>query len=382
MKNAEQPDASISFMLSIAIVSNNKNKYSETFIHRQIALLPADVHLLYGGYLPVMFGNDQPLALETGWRHRIFGVSEKQAATLNTKGIESYLKKNKIQAVLAQYGPSGVAMMEICRKIGIPLIVHFHGFEAYRNDILEDYGGKYPVLFETANIVCVSTDMQRQLLKLGAKPERLHLIPYGVDTNLFKPGQKKMQHPVFIACGRFVPKKAPYLTIEAFAKTLEKIPSAKLMMIGEGDLLPTCQSLADSLGISHAIDFKGVLGQMEIAELLPQALALVQHSVRSNDGDAEGLPLAILEAGACGLPVVATKHMGIADAVVEGDTGYLVAEGDTAGMSERMIYLAQNSAIASTMGFVARQHICTYYNQERYINDLWAAILNAIAGNE
>ncbi|MEZ4931454.1 MAG: glycosyltransferase [Saprospiraceae bacterium] len=367
-------------MLSIAIVSNNKNKYSETFIHRQVALLPADVHLLYGGYLPVMFGNDQPLALEMGWWHRIFGLSQKQAAILNAKGIESYLLKNKIQAVLAQYGPSGVAMMEICRKIGIPLIVHFHGFDAYRKDILQDYGGKYPALFETANTVCVSTDMQRQLLKLGADPERLHLIPYGVDTDLFKPGTKKMQHPVFIACGRFVPKKAPHLTIEAFAKTLEKIPNAKLMMIGEGEMLPACRSLADSLGISHAIDFKGVMGQAEVAQLLPQALALVQHSVRSSEGDAEGLPLAILEAGACGLPVVATKHMGISDAVVEGETGFLVAEGDTVGMSNQMVYLAQNPALASTMGFAARQRICIHYNQERYINDLWATILNAIAG--
>lgn len=365
-------------MFSIAIVSTNKNKYSETFIHRQIALLPADVHLLYGGYLPVMFGNDQPLALEMGWRHRIFGLSEKQATTLNAKGVETYLLKNKIQAVLAQYGPSGVAMMEICKKIGIPLIVHFHGFDAYRQDVLQYYGGKYPALFATANTVCVSTDMQRQLLKLGAKPERVHLIPYGVDTDFFKPGQKKMQHPVFIACGRFVPKKAPQLTIEAFAKTLEKVPNARLMMIGEGEMLPSCRSLADTLGISHAVDFKGVMGQAEIAQLLPQVLALVQHSVRSSDGDAEGLPLVILEAGACGLPVVATNHMGIADAVVEGETGYLVAEGDTAGMSEQMIYLAQNPVLASTMGFAARQHICNYYNQERYIGDLWATVLKAI----
>ena len=366
-------------MLSIAVVSNNRNKYSETFIHTQVAKLPADVHLLYGGYLPVMHGNDQPLSLKKLLKHQLFGLSQKQATVLLKKGIKAYLKKNNIQAVLSQYGPSGVAMMDICQEMNIPLIVHFHGFDAYREDILRDFGGEYPALFETATAICVSTDMQRQLLKLGAKPEVLRLIPYGVDTELFKPGRAKMYHPVFMACGRFVPKKAPHLTIRAFAETITKVPDARLVLIGEGALLPSCRSLADSLGIAHAVDFRGILTQNEIADLLQQTLVFVQHSVRCSNGDAEGLPLAILDAGASGVPVVATRHTGILEAVEEGKTGFLIEEGDTAAMADYMTCLAQNPVLAAKMGEAARQRVCLIYNEDRYMKELWDIILKRIS---
>src|ERR1035437_3290046 len=127
-------------MLDIAVVSINKNKYSETFIHNQVELLPAKVHLLYGGYLPIFDGKDNSLS-DFSFLSRIFKSRNTEDKQQLIKGVEKYLVKHNIKAVLAQYGPSGVEMMDICSKLNIPLIVHFHGYDAYRNDIMNSYGG-------------------------------------------------------------------------------------------------------------------------------------------------------------------------------------------------------------------------------------------------
>ena len=83
---------------------------------------------------------------------------------------------------------------------------------------------------------------------------------------------------------------------------------------------------------------------------MARARVFVQHSVVAEDGDHEGLPLAILEAGAHGLPVVATRHAGIPDAVREETDGFLVDEGDVQAMAVAMYRLAQDAALAARMG--------------------------------
>ena len=100
----------------------------------------------------------------------------------------------------------------------------------------------------------------------------------------------------------------------------------------------------------------------EIIDFMNRATIFVQHSVQSGDGDMEGTPNSILEAGACGLPVVSTLHGGIKDAVVEGETGYLVAEHDIEGMARQMLRLAQDSDLAAEMGRKARLRIEQDYN--------------------
>ena len=97
------------------------------------------------------------------------------------------------------------------------------------------------------------------------------------------------------------------------------------------------------------------------------------------DGDSEGTPVAILEAGAAGLPVVATRHAGIKDVVIERETGFLVDEGDIGTMADHMIQLAQSPSFAGTMGQQARKHIAGNFSLEKGIGRLWTVLENAIA---
>ena len=362
--------------LRIAIVSPNKYKYSETFIHAHINELPGEIRVLHSGYLPRYYswdleGEDHDLHWHSWWEMVTQRFGEENEARLE-KGIKKWLQKRKIQVVLGEYGPSGVAMADICADLGIPLVVHFHGYDAYREDILGEQGRDYPRMFTIASaLVVVSEDMRRQLLSLGAPPEKVHLIPYGVDPELFRITDSGGNPPSLVAVGRFTAKKAPDLTIRAFAEVAERFPEARLTLAGEGDLLEACVSLAEELGLGSRVRFAGGLSQSEVAELLGGARAFVQHSLRPADGDSEGLPLAVLEAMASGLPVVATRHAGIPDAVRHGAEGLLCEEGDVFAMAEHMAQVLEDSAYAARLGRAGAARIREHFTREIYLGKLY-----------
>ena len=157
--------------------------------------------------------------------------------------------------------------MDICQELNIPLIVHFHGFDAYHHGELQNSGKYYPNLFQKASAtIAVSRHMEQQLLSLGAVKEKLYYNPYGVNLSLFQQCNPQQPPLTFITVGRFVDKKAPTLTILAFAQVCYQYPEAKLIMIGEGVLLESCKMLAKSLGIYENIEFTGSLPQSAVAE--------------------------------------------------------------------------------------------------------------------
>ncbi len=364
-------------LLNIAIVSTNKDKYSETFIHNYVKLLPGNIHFLYDGYLPARYSFDRGLtgqAFQNYERDKWFNFRKKNSENEKNnliRTIERYLAKNKVDVILCEYGPSGVELMPVAKHLNIPLIVHFHGYDAYREDILNSYGKNYKELFQAASaVIAVSKHMQRQLITLGCQSSKLHYLPYGVDIYLFKPGNRAEDEITFVACGRFVSKKSPTSTIKAFAKFLGEIPKAKLTMIGDGELLENCKNLVKDLGIVNFVEFKGQLNPVQVAEIFRESFAFVQHSVTTLENDSEGTPLTILEAGASGLPVVSTRHGGIPDVIIEGETGFLVEENNLDSMAEKMLFLAQRPELASTMGNKARQHILASYNLKDNIKTL------------
>jgi glycosyltransferase involved in cell wall biosynthesis len=97
----------------------------------------------------------------------------------------------------------------------------------------------------------------------------------------------------------------------------------------------------------------------------------VKHSLRPGSGDSEGTPVSVLEAGACGLPLVSTRHAGIKDVVIEEETGLLVDEHDIAGMAAQMIRLAQEPALAAALGQRARERIASHFSLDHSIANLW-----------
>ena len=370
----------------ICIVSPKRNVYSETFIRAHIERLPAKVTLLYGGYFPqyqdddrLLISSSMPLRLSRAIARRVFRLSGRY---FQQSALKRFLLKNGVSAVLAEYGPTGVAVMEVCKEAGVPLIVHFHGYDAYEDRTLGQNGQHYPELFENAtSIIAVSRDMQCQLLRLGAPKEKVSYNPYGVDISLFQRGNPAQAPSLFVAVGRFVDKKAPYLTLLAFKKVVESVSEARLIMIGDGPLLEACKQMTKALDVDNAVEFLGRRPHMEVAATMQRARAFVQHSIRPSHGDSEGTPVAVLEAGATGIPVIATRHAGIQDVVVDGRTGLLVDERDIDGMAECMIRIAEDPTLAARLGQVARKRICAEFSMEKSIDNLWHIIEASIQEN-
>jgi glycosyltransferase involved in cell wall biosynthesis len=202
----------------------------------------------------------------------------------------------------------------------------------------------------------------------------VHWNPCGVDCRGFRSAAPATAPPVFLAVGRFVEKKAPQLTILAFAAVHRQNPEVRLRMIGNGPLLDACRDLAHGLGVASAVTFLDAQPHAVIQEEMRRACVFVQHSVEAPSGDSEGTPVAVLEAGASGLPVVATRHAGIPDVVVEGETGLLVDERDVARMSSAMSTLIADRALAARLGAAARDHVQTRFSMERSLNCLWTVI--------
>lgn len=374
---------------SVCIVTPSLGSYSETFIRSHIEHLPADVHVLSEGRIP-LFGDGEALLKDYNLPQRIRFRLHQQRHGLPWDGqakhraaIIEFLYKNQTQVVLAEYGLSGVAMMEICERAGIPLVVHFHGYDAYKTSLLRENAHAYSALFQkAAAIIAVSQDMIRQLSELGAPKHKLHYNPYGVDLSLFSVTDPSIAPPCFVAVGRFVDKKAPLLTLLAFRQVVNAVPDARLVMIGDGTLLEASRQLAQAMRLTPAVDFRGVQLHYEVAAAMQQARAFVQHSLHAGDGDSEGTPVAILEASACGLPVVSTRHAGIPDVVVDGETGLLVDELDVDGMAQAMIRLAQDPALAARMGQAGRRRVEGHFSMERSIANLWHIIESAIESRD
>lgn len=370
---------------SICVVTSNLEAYSETFIRAHIEHLPGEIHVLSGGNCPT-HADGEPLVYDFNLLQRIrfrFGQQSKglpwNGEAKHFAAIGRFLHEHHVRAVLAEYGPTGVAMMDVCTKAGIPLIVNFHGYDAYKSEVLAHYQQQYPELFASAaSVVAVSQDMYRQLQTLGAPEEKLCYNPCGADTSLFVGANPAHADPVFLAVGRFVDKKGPLLTLLAFNQVLAEVPEARLVMIGDGPLLDASRQLARASKITHTVEFRGVQSHSSVIAAMQQARAFVQHSLRPGDGDSEGTPVAVLEASTSGLPVVSTRHGGIPDVVIDGDTGLLVDELDVDGMAQAMIRLVRDPELAARMGQAGRKRIEEHFSMQRSIANLWRIIESAI----
>lgn len=363
--------------MKICIARSEKGRYSETFIQNQIDQLAkmAEVFPVYDGRLPQRMENGMLLAPSYIWmaNNVVRAVSGRRNNFFGNFGMKKFLKKEGIDVVLANYGMAGVHLMPICNALNIPLVVHFHGFDATQKKVLDVYGGRYREMFaKAAAFIAVSKEMKRKLIDLGVREEKLLLIPYGIDLSKFQADPSKKEKHIFLAVGRFIAKKSPMATIRAFAKVRAHHKEAQLIMIGKKDgLYQECEALVKELDIASAVNFTGIKSPAEIARYMQQATVFVQHSVTAPNGDKEGTPNTVLEAAACELPVVSTRHAGIPEAVLDGQTGWLVEEHDVDAMAQHMLRLIQNTDEAMRMGMAGRKHIEEHYNLTIQVKKLY-----------
>lgn len=288
----------------------------------------------------------------------------------HTAPYSALIEELEPDVVLAEYGPSGVSVLEACKNKGIPLVVHFHGFDCSMTKVVERYVERYQEMFHYAStIVSPSEAMGKRLAELGAPIEKLQTISYGVDLSSFPytpcPNNKRA---LFV--GRLVEKKAPLQLLDAFSEALKQVPDLRLSMAGDGPLRPLCEEKIKQHGIADSVELLGAVKHREISELLKSSLFLTCPSRTALNGDEEGLPNCILEAFASGRAVIGTAHAGIPEVVLNEETGLLVNPIDMSALTEAFVRLATDLTFTERLGKAARKLAEEQYSLDGQLNKL------------
>jgi glycosyltransferase involved in cell wall biosynthesis len=306
------------------------------------------------------------------------------SAGAEAKHLSALLADLRPDVVLCPYATTALRILPVARRLRIPVIAHCNGYDLsgglgnkwYRWSLRRWAGGMDA-------FVVVAAYMRDWLVANGVDPHRVHQIPYGVPLSDYTPASDLAGQPCrFLCVGRLVEKKAPQHVLRAFARCHARAPGVTLAMIGSGPLEGACRQLAEELGIAQAVTFAGSQPATKVAAAMSGASVFVQHSVTASGGDKEGWPVAIAEAMASGLPVVATRHAEIPNQVVHGQTGVLVSEHDWQAMSDAMAELALGPCLRQAMGAAGRRRATEFFDVVAQVGRLEDVLLATIRGRE
>ena len=295
---------------------------------------------------------------------------------------------SKLALIHAHFGPDGVYAMALAEKLKIPFLVTFHGYDITLLRTAIWRTGKllyYQLLFyeaqlqrKAARFIAVSNFIQNKLLEQGYPAEKIIQHYIGVDTTKFSPIGSKPEHRYILCVGRHTEKKGIDTLLSAFARIASKHPTVSLLQVGTGPLMASYQALVRALGIEHRVQFLGAKPHAEVLRLMQAAEIFALPSQTAKSGDSEALGIVFNEASACGIPVVSTKHGGIPEAVLHGETGLLVPEKDDVALADQLDILLSDRALSQKMGQRGREFVCEMFDLRRQTSKL-EAIYDAIA---
>ncbi len=356
--------------VKIAHVSPHSRKDSSSFIRAHLSGIICGVVHYHGGYLPRLKEGEAIRSLP--FFVKVVFKFFRSWRGLNRAEYELLLqfKQDKIQMIFAEYGPSGAALQPLAQQLRIPLIVHFHGFDAHHKSTLEKYKKSYlPFLLDGSKVIAVSQLMRNQIIGWGMNEKNILYSPCGCDLK-FVQSTIPNDRVGFIAVGNFVPKKGPLYTIQSFAMAIQMGCKAQLTMVGDGPLLKECKQWVLDHQLQDSIHFTGSLSHEETFRFLDKSLVFLQHSITPEDGNKEGTPVAILEAQGLGLAVISTRHAGIPDVVIEDKTGILVEEGDVNEMAKAILALWRDQDFAKQLGRNGRDWVKNNYTVQHHLTKI------------
>ncbi|MEP3836605.1 MAG: glycosyltransferase [Algibacter sp.] len=364
--------------LNIAIFTPSKNPYSETFIQAHKNNIKGLVFYYYGTVFNMKLENHGVLSNRfTRVLLKIFiKLFNKPSQYISEYFIVKSLKKHNIDVVLVEYGNHAFKLKNVLKASNLPVVVHFHGYDASRKKVIENCNSYKEVFQISSKVIAVSKIMQQNLRCLGCIENKIEYNPCAASTDFFKinPQFSKKQ---FIAVGRFTNKKAPYYTILAFKDILKTHPDAILLMAGDGYLVNVCKNLITHFKLQNSVKLLGVITSEKYRCLLQESLAFVQHSITADDGDMEGTPVAVLEASIAGLPVISTYHAGIPDVILHGKTGLLSKEHDVLSMSQNMLQVLDDVSFAKKLGATGKIFVKNNFSMEKHIDKLQSILASA-----
>ena len=280
------------------------------------------------------------------------------------------------------FGNTGVHLLPLIQRWDRPCVVSFHGMDVQRRVTERGYEANLRKLLRSVTLVLVrSRSIANQLIELDCDPQKIRLNRTGIPLDGF-PFLVRNIPPdgawrIVQAC-RLVPKKGLATALRAYARFAKVFPNSRFLIAGEGPLRVALGELVRQLDLQKGVSFLGFLGQAELRDLYEKSHIFMHPSELPPDSNQEGVPNSMLEAMASGLPVVATHHGGIPEAVTDGINGALVPERDDEGLARSLFKMVEDPARWRAMGASASQTVALEFAQSRQIECLEAAYFEAI----
>ncbi|MBB2206080.1 glycosyltransferase [Gluconacetobacter takamatsuzukensis] len=273
----------------------------------------------------------------------------------------------------AHFGFDGVEAWHLAQRLSVPLLVTLHGADitTHMDWFAAGRSGRrwkrYPHRLHRlarqpgVSFIAVSGHIREAAIAVGLPAARIHVHHIGIDPARFVPGHTPpgSRPPTILFLGRLVEKKGCRFLIEAFRTLRQTMPEARLVIAGDGPERPALETMAASL---DGITFLGAVPRDQVLALMREARIFCLPSVTATSGDAEGLPLVLLEAQASGLPVVTSARGGVTEGIVDGETGFAFAERDVAALTRHLETLLRDDMLADRMGAAGRQFVRTHHD--------------------
>ncbi|MEW6265745.1 MAG: glycosyltransferase family 4 protein [Thermodesulfobacteriota bacterium] len=243
--------------------------------------------------------------------------------------------------------------------------------------IISSYRTLLPRQFErwlwpvSRRIICNAQRLKETMIeRFGVDSARIEVIPNAVDTSFFQPDEgPKADRPTLLYLGRLHESKDPITLLQAFRLVSDRLPGARLEMVGYGPLLPRVRAFLKASGLEDRVAVTP--GVEDVRPFLARAWALVLSSAW------EGSPNVIIEAMAAGLPVAATRVGGVEELVQDGRTGLLVPPGDSPRLAEALLAILKNQPLREDLGRAGRAWVLANHSLEAMVRRTEQVILSA-----
>jgi glycosyltransferase involved in cell wall biosynthesis len=267
------------------------------------------------------------------------------------------LRRDGVKQIHSQWIHSGgTVAMYGAWLLGVPF-----SFTGHAADLLRERAALDDKIRRADFIVCISSFHRKFFLEHGARPEQLVTVYCGIDTKLFSPGRRKRepnQRYRILSAGRLVEKKGFEWVIRAGEILKQRGIDFECVIGGSGPLEADLRRQVEKAGLSDRVEITGqAIKQEEIPGFMHAGDVYCLPCVWAEDNDVDGLPQMLMEAMACGLPVVSTRLVGIPDLVIDGKTGLLVEPNQAEPLADALERLYADPDLAERLAAAGREHV-------------------------
>jgi colanic acid/amylovoran biosynthesis glycosyltransferase len=271
------------------------------------------------------------------------------------------LKRGPFDVIHCQFGTIGLSAVSLrqVRASSGKVVTSIRGYDV--TVFLKKHPGIYRTLFKEGDLFLPVCEFLKDRLIQERCEEKKIVVHYsGIDCSKFQYLERQRvpgEAIKVLTIARLIEKKGVVFAIDAVSRLLSKGEKIEYMVVGDGMLRESLQQLIESKGIENQVKLLGWKTHEEVQLLLEESHVLLAPSLTSENGDQEGIPNAIKEAMASGLPVISTFHSGIPELVTDGVSGLLVPERDAASISDALAYLIRHPETCKEMGQAGRRQV-------------------------